>query len=108
MEDDEPPRRRMVDSRANIERIANDQITERFQAIGIDDSTFDHRQASIANFRYLNEQREMKDSRDSRFKKSIGQVIVGVAQQMGYALLIGAAVYIWQIISSGHIPSIFK
>jgi hypothetical protein len=43
-----------------VKEATNEQITNRFQGIGIDDSSFDKRQQTQANFSFVNEMRPLR------------------------------------------------
>jgi hypothetical protein len=107
-ERDIPPNRRQTDLRAQMEEVANREITERFNGIGIDDSSFEARQITNGNFRLLNTLRESKESRDLRFKRSIWSIVTSISGNLLWAL--GVAVFAWliQALVHGNIPNVLK
>jgi hypothetical protein len=107
-ERDNPPRRGQTDLRAQMEEVANREITERFNGIGIDDSSFEARQITNANFRLLNTLRESKEARDLRFKRSIWSIVTSISGNLLWAL--GVAIFAWliQALVHGNIPNVLK
>jgi hypothetical protein len=105
---DNPSSRRHPDLRATMEGVANREITERFNGIGIDDSTFEARQITNANFRLLNNLRESKEVRDQRFKRSIWSITTSISGNLLWAL--GVAIFAWliQALVHGNIPNVLK
>jgi hypothetical protein len=107
--DYQPSRRsQSVASTSDIERIANEQITERFQGIGIDDSSFEAKQKTVANNRLINSMREARENRDARLKRSAWSIFTSIGGNATWAIVVALFLWLLQAIHSGTFPELLK
>jgi hypothetical protein len=107
--DNQPNQRRGQPlSSSDIEHIANEQITERFQGIGIDDSSFEAKQKTVANNRLINSMREARENRDARLKRSVWSIATSIGGNATWAIVVALFLWLLQAIHSGTFPELFK
>jgi len=105
---DSSPGGRKADLTSLIRDVANEEITERFNGIGIDDSTFEAKQRTIANNRLINQLREDRDARQLAMKRSVRSIATSLIGNATWALALAGVVWLWNAWISGHLAGIFK
>ena len=91
--------------RDEVAHIADAKITERFRNIGIYDQGDAAQETTRSNFKYLNEQREARDTksvdRKTGIKRTARDVATSIISNGLWALIVIAAVFFASLLHKG-------